>query len=84
MADELCSKCGKELRASGKDPWCKTCRAAYQREYQNGRSERGFSAGAEAMRSALRAKIRQAPPQSSTTYGSIDAWLKEFPAPEPG
>jgi len=55
----LCSKCGENPRADddGTNPWCKPCRAKYQKEYQEGKLGRerskGFAAGVEAMRNLL-------------------------------
>lgn len=61
--DGLCSKCGNELDTTGSPKWCKKCRAAYQREYQQTRQEMNaghdFHAGAEAMRAAADAWFRQ-------------------------
>lgn len=55
----LCSKCGKNPRAepNGTNPWCKECRAKYQREYQETKKEmakgKGFAAGVAAMKECL-------------------------------
>ena len=58
MADtEKCSRCEKALDTSGYPKWCKTCRAAYKREYEALRTQmgegRGFAAGVVAMRTLL-------------------------------
>ena len=54
---ETCSRCGKERDTQGAPPWCKACRAKYQRDYQALRKEmsesRGFAAGISAMRAYL-------------------------------
>jgi len=52
---EKCSKCKEALDTEGTPKWCKKCRSAYQREYQDsreGRAEakgyaRGFAAARE-------------------------------------
>ena len=50
----LCSKCGENPRADedSNNPWCKPCRAKYQKEYQDGKVTRatakGFAAGVDA------------------------------------
>ncbi len=53
----MCSKCGVEPSADGKDNWCKKCRAKYQREYQEGRETRAFSRGVAACMRFLRMDV---------------------------
>lgn len=56
---QLCPKCGVNPRGEGSEtnPWCKECRAAYQREYEQNRLARkeskGFALGVQAMRDLL-------------------------------
>lgn len=57
MAAKLCTKCGKNPKSGDStdaNPWCKACRAEYQREYkqrENWRAERrGIVRGIAAMR----------------------------------
>ena len=56
---KLCTKCGTNPRATeaGNNPWCKECRAAYQKSYSDAKAKmtesRGFAAGVTAMRWAL-------------------------------
>lgn len=59
----LCSKCGVNPRAdeNGNNPWCKACRAEYQREYEQTRLARkerhGWALGVKAMRELLAAEF---------------------------
>lgn len=47
-----CSKCGGQLDTTGTPLWCRKCRAAYKREYEETRqlqtSARSFAAGVAA------------------------------------
>ncbi len=49
-----CSRCELDRDTEGSPPWCKACRAKYQREYQSLKKEmsetRGYAAGCSAMR----------------------------------
>lgn len=53
----VCSKCTEPLDTAGSPPWCKACRAKYQRDYKAIRAEmtesRGYAAGVSAMREHL-------------------------------
>lgn len=55
--ESTCSRCTKTLDTAGSPPWCKACRAKYQRDYKALRDEmkesRGFAAGVSAMRAHL-------------------------------
>jgi len=52
--ERKCSKCGQDLDTEGYPLFCKSCRAKYQREYQQQRKQlvesRGYSAGITAMK----------------------------------
>ena len=53
---KICSKCNERPRydESGSNPWCKECRAAYQKEYVAGlhkqNAQQSFARGVKAMR----------------------------------
>lgn len=57
MTTDICSKCKAVLDTTGNPKWCKACRAAYQRDYQDGKTERGeakgYARGVRAMRDLL-------------------------------
>ena len=60
----ICSKCKKNPAADqdGTNPWCKDCRAAYQREYsaslEDRAERRGLRRGIDAMRDAAAANLK--------------------------
>ena len=63
MPNELCTKCGVNPRASleSNNPWCKECRAQYQKEWQAMMKERangkGYAEGARAMRDHISGEL---------------------------
>jgi len=66
--EKTCTKCGNNPKAGGpedKNPWCKECRAEYQRERVQGldwRAERrGLIRGIRAMRECLSVYFRAMP-----------------------
>ena len=85
----LCSKCHKNPRAdaNGTNPWCKECRADYQRAYEAGRAEKlkdtGFAKGAEAMRKALLERFAGRAPDGVIRLSDLYHWLREVPTPRP-
>ena len=69
----LCTKCGlrpKSGNSEDANPWCKECRAEYQREYklrENWRAERrGILRGIQAMREVLAGHFRRFPSAAFT------------------
>ncbi len=62
----LCTKCGENPRADedSNNPWCKPCRAKYQKEYQDGKVARatakGFVAGVDAAVKSLAGEFARA------------------------
>lgn len=62
------------LDTAGSPPWCKTCRAKYQRDYKAMRAEmsesRGFAAGVSAMRAYLAAHFERLGSGSFSGYES--------------
>lgn len=83
----LCSKCGKNPRADadGTNPWCKECRAAYQRDYEDRKmarkESRGFALGVQAMRADLARRFGE------LGFSSLEAWevrdaILQAPAPQ--
>ncbi len=89
MVDErICSKC-HERPASGKHVWCRECRTAYQREWDEGREDRaerrgfaqGYVAGAEALRTALVDTAKSAPPAGMLRTAQVIAWILQQRAP---
>ncbi len=80
--DKQCSRtdCGKPLDTSGSPPWCKACRAKYQRDYQSLRKEmsesRGYAAGVSAFRDHIVKKF-EAIGTSANFTGSVAAqWVR--------
>jgi len=78
-----CSKCERDLDASGFPRWCKVCRAKYQREWCALRKEmsetRGFAAGVSAFREHLLKKF-SAIPASYMFSGPVAAeWVRTEP-----
>ena len=61
---KLCNRCGGERDTDNPPYWCRKCRAAYQRHYQEIRVEMaeslGFARGAEAMRLNLAEQFEKA------------------------
>jgi hypothetical protein len=83
----LCSKCGKNPKAGDEkdaNPWCKECRAEYQREYkqrENWRAERrGIIRGIQAMREATAAYFAQ---WNGRPFmgGEVSAVVMQLPGP---
>lgn len=81
-----CSRCGKNPRAAAdsNNPWCKECRAEYQREYEDRRLARkeskGFALGVAAMRAELARRFGE------LGFSSLEAWevrdaILQAPAP---
>jgi hypothetical protein len=80
--------CGKPLDTVGKPKWCKSCRAAYQRERQVLYAEEteaiGWRRGAEAMKAVLLAALLGAHPNGRMLVHEVvwfvnSAELPEFP-----
>lgn len=59
----LCTKCSERPRAAGdgNNPWCKECRAEYQRDYEQRRlamkEKHGYALGVKDMRELLAAEF---------------------------
>src|SRR6266852_6275121 len=71
----LCSKCGSNPRANGKEstnPWCKDCLAKYQKEYKEmlvkRNSEQAFARGVAAMRKLLMVEFERLGSGAFTGY----------------
>ncbi len=83
----ICSKCGVNPQAgSGKDKWCKDCRAKYQRDYQGtkeGRAEaKGFHRGVRAMRAHLADRFEAVQGNGSFSCPEIADIIRVSDAPE--
>jgi tRNA(Ile2) C34 agmatinyltransferase TiaS len=67
-----CSRCTGLLDTDGSPPWCKKCRAKYQRDYKALRAEmtesRGYAAGISAMRDHLAKAFYSLGPGAFTGY----------------
>ncbi len=86
---KMCSKCHQNPRAdtNNGNPWCKECRADYQRIYAEGRAERvkdtGYAKGVEAMRASQIAKLDEMASWATLEVRDVITWIREFPAPRP-
>jgi len=83
---ETCSRCGKERETTGAPPWCRACRAKYQRDYQALRKEmsesRGFAAGISAMRAYLADTLDKYPAAQTFTGPQIARVIRNVRGPE--
>ncbi len=84
-ATELCTKCNGARDTTGFPKWCKSCRAAYHREYKElkeGMSEtRGFSAGISAMRDCMATEFERLGSGMFAGY-EIAELIRQAPGPE--
>lgn len=64
VTEDTCSKCEKPLDTTGFPKWCKSCIAAYKREYRRTKEDmsegRGFAAGVSATKSFLATEFEHA------------------------
>ncbi len=83
--ETVCSKCAGALDTTGSPRWCKSCRAAYHREYKElkeGMSEtRGFSAGISAMRDCMATEFERLGSGMFAGY-EIAELIRQAPGPE--
>ena len=79
--DTACSRCESPIDTTGSPPWCKKCRAKYQREYQTLRKQmsesRGYAAGVAAMRDAIAAEFDRMGRQTYSAF-SLAQWVRKF------
>ena len=61
-----CAKCSEVLDT--KAPWCKACRAKYQRDYQSTKGDLAFASGAGAMREHLARHFERLGPGGFSGY----------------
>lgn len=85
---KLCTKCKNRPRAGGEsdaNPWCRECRAAYQREYRDGEAWRnqrmGIIRGVAAMRQELVVFFQQ---YSGVYMSGAEVAMKIQQSPGPG
>ncbi len=80
-----CSKCDKALDTTGYPLWCRSCRAANKREYENTRREmqesRGYAAGVTAMRHYLAENFRRYGTAGSFSGVEIAATIMQVRGP---
>lgn len=82
-----CTKCGKNPRADAdsNNPWCKDCRAEYQRDWDRGKKERerhrGYVEGAAAMREQIVLALARL---GNAQINALDTarWVREQPTPD--
>lgn len=84
----LCSKCEENPRADedSSNPWCKPCRAKYQKEYQADKLTRerakGFAAGVEAAMKSIAAEFFRGG-NAMVSCQEVAAVIEQAPRPQP-
>lgn len=77
-----CPKCEGALDTTGKPPWCKSCRATYQRTWQSTRGDLAYASGVAAMREYLAVQFERQGPGSFNGY-EIATLIRRAKTPEP-
>lgn len=81
---ESCSKCTGVLDTDGSPKWCKSCRAKYQREYNELKVEKsekaGWHKGVRAMRDCLAEQFGQLS-GGSFDGAEVEALIMQAPGP---